>query len=64
LEQRLARLTAERTEIEATLRDGGTSATLCTRYADLSKEMESLETRWLAAFEALEAALVDIAGES
>ena len=63
LEQQLARLTAERTDIEAALRDGATSATLFTRYAELSRETESLEARWLAVGEALEAALTDIAGE-
>jgi hypothetical protein len=63
LEQQIAQLTAERTDIEAALRDGATSATLLTRYADLSGKMESLEARWLVVGEALEAALSDIAGE-
>jgi ATP-binding cassette subfamily F protein 3 len=64
LEQRLARLTAERTEIEGMLHDGGSSATLFTRYADISGEIESLEARWLSASETLEAALVNISGDS
>jgi len=62
IEQKLANLTAERTAIEAELSAGSTSATLIDRFGQLSREMDSLEARWMEVGSAIEAAELDVAG--
>ncbi len=62
IEQKLAELTAERTAIEAALSAGSTSATLIDRFGHLSREMDSLEARWMEVGSTIEAAELDVAG--
>jgi len=62
IEQKLAELTAERTAIEAELSAGSTSATLIDRFGELSREMDSLEARWMDVGSTIEAAELDVAG--
>ncbi len=62
IEQKLAKLTAERTAIEAELSAGSTSATLIDRFGQLSREMDSLEAQWMEVGSAIEAAELDVAG--
>jgi ATP-binding cassette subfamily F protein 3 len=62
IEQKLAELTAERTAIEAALSAGSTSATLIDRFGQLSREIDSLEARWMDVGSTIEAAELDVAG--
>jgi len=62
IEQKIAALTAERTAIEAALSAGSTSATLIDRFGQLSREVSSLEARWMDVGSAIEAAELDVAG--
>jgi ATP-binding cassette subfamily F protein 3 len=62
IESQLAILTAERTDIEAALQDGATSATLSHRYGQLSRDMTALEARWMEIGGVIEAAELDVAG--
>ena len=62
IEQELAELTAERTAIEAELSAGSTSATLIDRFGQLSRDVDSLEARWMEVGSAIEAAELDVAG--
>ena len=56
IERQLAILTTERTDIEAALQEGSTSATLSHRYGELSREILGLEARWMEISGAIEAA--------
>ncbi|HMD73109.1 MAG TPA: ATP-binding cassette domain-containing protein [Steroidobacteraceae bacterium] len=56
IERQLAVLTTERTDIEAALQGGSTSATLSHRYGELSLEILGLEARWMEIGGAIEAA--------
>ncbi len=62
IESQLAVLTAERTDIEAALQNGATSATLSHRYGQLSRDMAALEARWMEIGGVIEAAELDVAG--
>jgi ATP-binding cassette subfamily F protein 3 len=62
IEQKIAALTAERTAIEAALSAGSTSATLIDRFGQMSREVSSLEARWMDVGSAIEAAELDVAG--
>jgi hypothetical protein len=62
IERKLPELTAERTAIEAALSDGSTSATLIDRFAQLSREVDPPEARWMDGANIIEAAEFDVAG--
>src|SRR5208282_4392550 len=55
IERQLAILTTERTDIEAALQEGATSATLSHRYGELSRDILGLEARWMEVGGAIEA---------
>ncbi len=62
IERQLAILTTERTDIEAALQEGATSATLSHRYGELSRDILGLEARWMEVGGAIEAAEIGAAG--
>ncbi len=62
IERQLAILTTERTDIEAALQEGATSATLSHRYGELSRNILGLEARWMEIGGAIEAAEFGTAG--